>query len=417
MEIAVRAAVHAVGAELLEELLETVGVGRRDSPVQCKCGARMDSRGQKEKTIKTLLGDVRFCRSVYRCPACGKKCCPGDQELDVVGTGYSPGVRRVVSDFGNDLTFKKSSRHIATASQLIISPKDCERITEGIGEDMECKDHVEREKIRFLEPPPPEAPKDIETLYIEFDGTGVPMVKSETQGRKGKQKDGSAKTREAKLGCVFTQTSFDEKGRPVRDPASTTYTGAIETAAVFKQRIYAEAVRRGLYQAKRIIVLSDGAKWIRAIVEEIFPNAIHIIDLYHVREHLCALCREIFERDIRRLNFYQDRWWDELDEGNIEKIIAEAGEWLPKDKSSKKEARQQIGYFERNKERMRYAQFKADGLFLGSGVVESACKTIVGERLKKSGMEWSLRGANAVIALRCATASNRDEEYWEQRAG
>jgi hypothetical protein len=365
-----------------------------------------------------MLGGVKWRRSMFQCPDCGAVRFPGDEELDVAGTSRSPGVRRQTARLGAKESFAEVAKDLDELAGVQLSRKDAERVAEGIGEDMEQRDALERESIRLAEPPAPEdTQKTIPTLYIEYDGTGVPMTKDEVAGRKGKQKDGTAKTREAKLGCVFTQTAFDEKGRPIRDPASTTLTGAIETAAQFSHRIYAEAVRRGLYQAKRVVVLSDGAEWIKGIAQTNFPMATHIIDLYHAREHLVKLCRLLFDRDLKRLNLYKDRWWEDLDEGNIEKLVAEAQALLPKDPSAAKETRREINYFDKNKIRMRYEKFKADGFFVGSGVIEAGCKSIVGDRLKKSGMEWTVRGANAIIALRCAIASRRDEDYWEQRAG
>jgi len=416
LETAVRGAVHAEGAKVLEDLLTAVGVGRRDAAVRCRCGAVMDSRGVKTKSVLTLLGGIRFARSAYRCPVCGKMRHPGDEELDVVKTRYSPGVRRLVSDFGSDAPFKRVSRQLRAAAALTIGRKDCERIAEGVGENMARWFDDERDRMRWAQPPPPETAKTLATLYIEFDGTGVPMVPHEVAGRKGKQKDGSAKTRETKLGCVFTQTGFDEKGRPVRDPATTSFVGAIEPAESFGWRIYAEAVRRGLFEAERVVILTDGAEWIKNAVQTHFPWATHVIDLYHAREHLIDLCKRLFDRDLRRLNYYKDQWWDDLDQGDIETIVKQAKGFLPKHPNAKKDARRQIAYFEKNKKRMRYAHFLAQGLFVGSGVVEAACRTVIGQRLKQSGMEWTVRGANAVIALRCGIQSNRFEEYWEQRA-
>ncbi len=415
VESAVREAVHAAGAKVVEQLLRGVGMGRRKVALRCRCGRLIKSRGVKAKTLFTLLGEVRFSRSVYRCPACGRMRYPGDEELDVVNTRYSPGVRRLVSDFACDAPFKRVSRQLATAAGITISRKDCERVAERVGEEAAQWFARERDHIRFTEAPPPETPKLIETLYIEFDGTGVPMVPAEVAGRRGKQSDGSAKTREAKLGCVFTQTCFDQDGRPIRDPASTTFVGAIEMAEHFQWRIYAEAVRRGLFEAKRVVIVSDGAEWIRNIVQTHFPGAIHIIDLYHARQHLVALCRLLFDRDPRRLNWHKDRWWDLLDEGKIETFVEEARGCLPKDPTAGKEAQTEIGYFERNKERMRYADFYAQHLFVGSGVIEAGCKTLIGYRLKQSGMEWTVRGANAIIPLRCLMLSNRFEDYWESR--
>lgn len=416
LEVAVRAAVLNVGADLLEQLLEPVGVGRRKEEVRCSCGAVMASHGVRGKRVQTLLGDVAFSRSVYRCPVCGAARCPGDEELDIVATSHSPGVRRQVTRLGAKETFQETSEDMRELAGVKVPRKEAERIAEGVGEDMARWTGAERDLCRFQEPPPPESPGTIDTLYIEFDGTGVPMVPHEVAGRKGKQPDGTAKTREAKLGCVFTQTTFDEDGRPVRDPGTTTFTGAIEPAAPFGNRIYAEAARRGLFEAKRVVILTDGAEWIRNIAQTHFPGAIHIIDLYHARQHLVDLCKRLFDRDIKALNRWKDRWWDDLDKGDIEKIVREARDALPRDPQLAREAQTAIGYFEKNEDRMRYAGFKAQGMFVGSGVVEAGCKHIIGQRLKQSGMEWTVRGANAIIELRCVEASNRTEDYWEQRS-
>ena len=395
--------------------MNAAGTGRRKETVTCLCGRTMQSRGTREKQVLTLLGKTHYRHSMYQCPACKRVQYPGDEVLDIVDTSRSPGLRRQTARLGAKESFGEVARDLRELAGVEIRRKDDERVAEATGEDMERWDKARRARIRGMEPPPPATPKTIDTLYVEFDGTGVPMTKEAVAGRKGKQKDGSAKTREAKLGCVFTQTGFDEEGRPIRDPASTSFTGAIETSAIFGWRIYAEAVRRGLYEARRVVILTDGAEWIKTIIGTHFPGAIHIIDLYHAREHLVDLAKQLFDRDLKRLNRYKDRWWDDLDEGNIEKIIEEATEQLPKDSKAGKDASKEIGYFEKNKERMRYKGFKEQGLFLGSGVIEAGCKTIVGQRMKQSGMEWSVRGANAIIAIRCMEASGRTEDYWEQR--
>jgi len=241
------------------------------------------------------------------------------------------------------------------------------------------------------------------------------MTRTEVAGRKGKQADGSAKTREAKLGCVFTQTTTDEKGFAVRDPDSTTFVGQIETAEDFGDRIYAEAVRRGLEQAHQVVILGDGAEWIRGIAEMHFPGATQIIDLYHAREHVSDLCKILFHPDENQVLHHRIRWWDDLDAGNIEKIVEEARTVLPDDPNACESAETQLTYLEKNRTRMRYADFRARHFFIGSGVVEAACKSVIGLRFKQSGMEWTVRGANAILALRCAMLSGRLEDYWEDR--
>ena len=106
----------------------------------------------------------------------------------------------------------------------------------------------------------------------------------------------------------------------------------------------------------------------------------------------------------------------ELDEGKVEAVIAAMGRLRPQDGGAQEEVHTEMEYFRVNAERMRYAKFRRQGLFVGSGVVEAGCKIIFGQRLKLSGMHWTIRGANAIIALRCCQLSGRWEAFWESRA-
>jgi hypothetical protein len=251
-------------------------------------------------------------------------------------------------------------------------------------------------------------------LYVAMDGTGVPAVPKETQGHAGKAADGKAKTREAKLGCVFTQTSFDEKGRPIRDLASTTYVGAIETAEQFGPRISAEAVRRGLQQGTATVVLGDGAPWIWNLAQTYFPDAVHIVDLYHARQHVEAVARLAFGGSESGKTWAAARR-DELDD-DVDMVITAIRQLSSTDLAVQDELRKEAEYFETNKLRMCYQHFHARGFFVGSGVVEAGCKTVIGQRLKQSGMRWTVAGANAVIALRCRLLSNRWDDLWRAAA-
>jgi hypothetical protein len=248
-------------------------------------------------------------------------------------------------------------------------------------------------------------------LYIAYDGTGVPVVRCEAEGRAGKQSP-QAKTREAKLGCVFTQTRLDEQSPPLRDEAATTYVGAIETAEAFGPRIYTEAVRRGLDRAQQVVVIGDGAPWIWKIAEEHFPDALQIVDLYHARQKMAELAKLAVSSDWKA---WTEARYRELDQGRVEILLG----GLMRLKTSQADVQaaidKTIHYFQTNAERMRYAQFRRQRLFVGSGVVEAGCKTIVGQRLKCSGMHWTVRGANAILALRCLDLRNRWEDYWESR--
>jgi len=315
---------------------------------------------------------------------------------------------------GSQSTFKDGRDDLRIYAGLEVSAKDVERVAERIGQEMESWSQEERERMLAQDGPEPE--KDIPLMYISYDGTGVPMRPEELIGIKGKQADGVAKTREAKLGCLFTQTALDEDGSPIRDPESTTFVGAIETAEAFGWRIYGEAWRRGLARTQRVVILADGAEWVKNLAEMHFPQALLIIDLYHAREHISGLCRTLFGSNEKKMERHRQHWWALLDEGKVETILSQAWRFLPEEPDLKKAAVAVIRYLNKNKERMRYNVFRAQGLFVGSGVVEAGCKTVVGQRLKQSGMEWTLRGANAIIALRCVMKSNRLEDYWESRA-
>ena len=257
----------------------------------------------------------------------------------------------------------------------------------------------------------------IAKMYVQMDGTGLRMVAKETAGRNGKGEDGRAHTREAKLGCVFTQTTTDDQGRPVRDEASTTYTGAIETAAEFSRRIYTAAHQRGWNRAQVKVVMGDGADWIWNICEEQFPGAIQIVDLYHARQYLWdlgGLLHPNGEKAKRKWVTVHQRL---LDQGKIGKLVAKLRSLSPADPELTTAIRTEANYFERNAERMRYPKFRKQKLFVGSGVIEAGCKTVMGSRLKRSGMFWTVRGANAVIALRCCRHSRQFDDYWEHRRG
>jgi hypothetical protein len=406
-----RAAAMHDGARALAALLRSIA-DHEPGPVACPCClAPMESHGRRSKEIITLLGEVTVDRTYYLCPRCEGRRFPKDALLDVEHTSFSPGVRRLMARSGARDSFARAEEDLLEYAGIRIDAKDVERIAEAIGADIARREQIRQAEVMAGDVPPPERP--IPVFYVACDGTGVPVTKRETVGRKGKQ--GDPKTREAKLGCIFTQVKTDSEGFPLREEGSTTYTGAIETAEAFGERLYAEALMRGLNHAERVAVLGDGAHWIWNIAAMHFPLALHIVDLYHAREHLHALLKLIFSPG----EFYEARrkeWSDWLDKGKVEQIIGAASPLLPKAENERKWATTEIEYFKTNRERMRYADFRARGLFVGSGVVEAGCKTIIAARMKKSGAKWSVRGANDIIALRCTLASSRFEDYWAERS-
>jgi hypothetical protein len=412
-EMAIRALSHQMGGSLLEKLLNWDGGGYRGVGMECGKGHRAQFIEYRDKQLLTALSPVLVKRAYYHCEQCKEGVIPKDRELDIVDTSFSPGVRRMIGQVGGKESFEDGRRDLEDLAGVLVKTKAVERVSKATGKQIETVFEAERELALSGKVVPFKA---VPKMYVAIDGTGIPMVVRETEGRKGKDETGRAKTREAKLGCVFTQTELDDNQRPVRDEHSTTYVGAIETAEAFGIRIYAEAIRRGLTRAAKVIILGDGAHWIWGIAEEHFYGAIQIVDLYHARGHLAAIAKIVYGASAIKSKEWMNARREELDAGDVEAVIASMRRLRPSHTKVQEEVLTAMDYFHRNAQRMRYADFRKQGFFVGSGVVEAGCKIICGQRLKLSGMHWTVSGANAIIALRCCQLSARWEEFWETRA-
>jgi len=413
IEMAIRSALHQAGAAALTELLKFDPPGPVQRQLPCACGHTAHYVELRSKTVLTAVGKAECLRPYFLCDHCHRGQFPVDVELDVENTELSPGVRRMLATVGQQAAFEQGRQQMELLAGLAVTTKAVERTAEAIGTDIEIRQQRELEQALQLTLPIPLGPR-IPILYVEMDGTGLPVVGKETAGRVGKQDGQPAHTREAKLGCVFTQTEVDQEGYPLRDEDSTTYVGAIESAEEFGRRLYAEAWRRGWGRAKKKVVLGDGAEWVWNQADLHFSDATQIVDLYHAREHLWDLAAQLYPNDSPA----QNRWvmvkQDKLDNGKIEKLVASLHSLETSHPGLAETLQIEANYFERNKERMRYPQFREQGFFVGSGVIEAGCKTVLG-RLKQSGMFWTVRGANAIIALRCCQLSGKFEDYWEVR--
>ena len=412
--MAVRSAMHRAGAAGLTELLQFTApsVDRRTIP--CSCGQQACYVELRAKTILTAVGEVRISRPYYLCPHCHNGQFPADVELDIKDALSSPGVRRMEAVLGQEAPFDQGRQRLKLLAGLEVTAKSVERAAEAVGADIAARQQAQIQRALQLDLPIA-AGEPIPILYVQMDGTGVPVVKKETVGRASKTAGQPAHTREVKLGCVFTQTSWDEDGRPIRLPDSTTYVGAIETAEEFGKRLYVEASERGWSRALVRVVMGDGSVWIWNQADLHFPGAIQILDQYHAREHLWELARKLFPNDTAQQNRWMMVHQDWLDNGKIKKLVTS----LQSIQTSSAELAEKLGaqaeYFRRNAMRMRYPKFRRLHLFVGTGVMEAGCKTVVGSRFKQSGMFWTVRGLNAVLALRCCYLNGRFEDYWDAR--
>jgi len=414
LEMAVRRKVMRVAARVVEQRLNTDTSDHTGATLPCACGQQARYAGRRSKTFESVLGKLRLERAYYYCEVCGAGFCPRDRTLGLEGGSLSPGVLRMVGRVGAMVSFEEGHELLRELAGVDVPTKHVERAAEALGRE------VAEDERRVVEPPAADealAP----TLYLGMDGTGVPLRKEELVGRTGKQPDGSAKTREVKLCAVWSAEGRDKEGTPVRDEGSISYSAAIESAAQkdtdevpseFATRVEREATRRGFERAARRAVLGDGAKWIWNLASDHFPGAIQIVDRYHAKERLSKVAKSIYGAGSDLAEQWAHARYDELDAGDIEAVLSALRVHAPHDD----EARKCVGYVDGNRERMRYAEFRAAGLCTSTGVVEAGCKTAIGTRCKRAGMHWTVAGADAIIALRCCKLSGRFEDFWERRA-
>ena len=358
--------------------------------------------------MRSIFGPIELPHDYFYAPAAGTGRFPLDEALGLVES-FSPALVRLATRAAAKEGYEAASEDLAALAGISIEGRQIHRLVNQVGLKVACA----------LEQGQNMNPQTIPVMYVEVDGTGVPMVADELAGRKGKQEDGSSKTREAKLGCVFTQTKTDEEtGLPVRDPNSTTYIGSFEKAEEFGGRIRKEAQRRGMARALTMVILGDGAAWIWELARVNFPLSIMVIwivDLYHALERLHKLCLGLYAGQSSLAAQMEKTWIDMLKNNQVSEVIAAARCRLQELGPQPDDALEnQIDYFKNQQSRMLYKTYREQGLFYGSGVIEAGCKAVIGQRLKQSGMFWTESGATNVLALRCALKSHRWDECWNR---
>ena len=379
--------------------------------LSCSCGESAQYRGRLEKTVESVLGSLRLERAYYHCVKCERGFCPRDRTLGLNLFSLTPGVLRMTGSTAALVSFQESAGLLRELAGVEVSISQVQRAAEALGAEIAADERLNVEPIGDVPP----------VMYLGMDGTGVPMRTSQTAGRAGKQPDGSAKTREAKLVTIWTAESRDEEGKPMRDQGSVSYTAAIESAATpdtspsrsdFAERVLREATRRSYCEARQCVVLGDGAAWIWNTAAELFPQGIQIVDRFHVKENLHRAAQSIFGATSKEGKQWAAARCAELDDGKLHAIIHA----LRPHVGVNDEAAKSVMYIFRNRRRMRYPKFHALGYCTSSGVLEAGCKLAIGTRLKRSGMHWTVSGANAIIALRCCKLSGRYEDFFERRS-
>jgi hypothetical protein len=412
LEVAVRQQVLQLAGQAVEQRLNADLSDQASTRVPCSCGREAHFAGRRAKQVHSVLGPLRLERAYYHCSTCGHGYCPRDAHLQIENTSLSPALTRMVGTVGAMVSFQEGSELLTELAGVAVDAKQVERTAEALGKQIAEDERVHSEPSDMLPLP--------QTLYLGMDGTGIPLRAEELAGRIGKQPDGSAKTGEVKLCTIWSAESLDEEGTPIRDAGSVTYSAALESAsapdiaatrAPFAERVWREATRRRFCHASRRVVLGDGALWIWNITEDQFPDATQIVDRYHAKQHLSDLGKALYGLTPSRATEWTERRKEELDTGKFQALLHAIRRQIPRSD----EARRCLHYFQTNRDRMRYPQFHAQGLCTSTGVVEAGCKVAIGTRLKRAGMHWTVRGSNAIIALRCAKLSGRFQDFWERR--
>jgi len=411
LEEAMRAALASSGARLLQAVLDGDDDGYAGPHAKCPSGHQATFAGRRPKTFTTVLGPVRVIRAWYHCAGCGRGFAPRDERLGVAGTSLSPGLAQMIARAGAEVPFGKAAALLADLAAVTVTAKTAERSAEASGAAARAAGVAEAAAIRArtIRPLPPPAPVP-DMLYVEVDGTGVPMRPAETQGRDGKGGDGRARTREIKLARFFTVSAAGRDGKPAMDPGSSSYVATFDGKDALAGLVEAEYLRRGGEHFRQVVALGDGAAWIWAMAQALYPHATHITDLYHAREHLHDLADHLAFITPDPAQWLAERS-AELDAGNITAIIT-AARAFPLDGIKASELATKVGYFEHNAHRMRYARFRKLGMFTGSGAIEGGIKAIIVQRTKQAGMHWTTSGAADIIALRTQHASGRWDELW-----
>ena len=400
LEVLVRTAIFKPANALVGFLLQAAA-DRIDTAYQPRPGQQ--HKGRQPLQVQGLFGSFELVRDYYYHAGKKEGHYPADAALGLE-VAYTPALARLMCLEGADETsYQKAEQHLEETGGIPVSGRQIQRVVQRVG--MAAQAWQERE----AQPGGSTAP----ILYVSADGTGVPMRKEELAGRAGKQEDGSAKTRLAYLGCVFTQHTTDEEGHPVRDYESTTYVSSFGSIEEFGPALRQDAIRRGLALALQVVLLIDGAEGLANMGRLCFSRAIQIVDFYHALEHagrvLVALLGSKEHPDYqKRLG----RWARRLLNDKVEQLIAQARQ----ESTGKAQAvEKELGYFVNNIDRMQYGTFRRQGFFIGSGVIEAGCKTVIGARCKQSGMFWGEPGAENVLALRCIHSSHRLGEFWKDR--
>ena len=383
-----------IGAEIKRNIEKSCsgmhGTGYAGPKIACKCGGLAEFKSYYEKRHVSLCCESVLRRAYYYCKNCGCGFAPVDAKLGLDSLCTSIGVRTQLARLAVWIPFERLSKELEVIFRLHLSKNTCERIAESVGERVKSENRLREAEVLSGCVDAPAAGAN--RLYVGIDGTGVPMR--------------GGGTRESKTGVIYETTKIGDKTKVV----NAEYLATLERVESFGGQVYARAFRRGVENARDVACLGDGASWIWRSFAHHYPSGVQILDYYHASEHLGSVANAWYGEGTDKARRWVKTRQADLLSDCVESVIRSIRSWKPDDDDAKEIRRLNLKYFTDNKDRMRYASLAANDYHIGSGLVESACKTVVGMRLKQSGMRWSEVGAEAMLNLRSLLLSNPDAD-------
>jgi hypothetical protein len=374
--------VSRAGRQMLQGVAESLCERQQErypsAVVTCDCGKQARYERRRKMTCQTILGPLQLRRAYYLCRHCGQGQSPLDQQLEVCPGSISAELDARLADLGCRLPFEEGAEVLEQLTGVAVSANRVRKSTERLGQVIEEQEQEEVEAAWDVKLPPPAGSESgPETLYIEMDGT---MVNTREDG-----------WREMKVASIHELDAQTQE-------CHASYRVHLGSPEPFGRRVWLEAHRRGLNHARRVVALGDGAAWIWKLVDEHFSEAVQIVDWYHATQYIHAAARDCFGEDSTEGKAWAKACKDRLWEGRVDLVIRRMAY-----RASRSEAADQAcTYFRNNCHRMDYPAYRDAGFQIGSGVVESSCKQVVGARLKLAGMRWNVAEAQRVAKARAA---------------
>jgi hypothetical protein len=392
LEDMVNIKMRQLGQGLLQRLVDRGKNGYKGSSITCKCGSSMKFVQHRSKDIHTLFGWITVKRAYYHCSECGESLFPYDVASGLGSEQLSPGLAKACCLLATDDSFELSSRKIKDITGQKVSDNTIERMVCQVGSIVQQQQNQQLQCF-FEDKQIPQFQSKLERLYIAADGTTV----HETDG-----------WHECKTGVVYWENE--------RKQRESHYVGGFAHSETFGWHLWLEACRCGLRGADEVVLLGDGAGWIRNEKRKHFGRATFIIDWYHASEHVWDCGKLLFGEGSEATKGWVKRHLDLLWDGCTKQLLDDLSRQRKKYRNCKREAIDGlVRYISTNEEQMRYDVFRAKGYDIGSGAVEGACKYVVGKRLKQSGMIWSRLGSSSVLALRVSWLNGKWEQLWQRK--